>query len=276
MATGSNMSQRSLTGLHVLITRPSAQAKPWALQLEELGAKTSSQTMLEICPLISSEAKQSAKNTVMRLDEYQKVIFVSQNAVDFGVSEIDTYWPQLPADLSFFAVGSSTANLLADKLSELGGSINFPEQAMNSEALLALPALQKVLEGEKILIVRGRGGRTHLGDSLEARGALVDYCEIYERRAPETVDTKALATFKNTVLTPIVSVHSGETLNNLCDAIATHTSQETLRWLQGTPLLLPGARVAQIAKDLAFTHTIVAENATNESMIEALYDWRYE
>ncbi len=263
-------------GLHVLITRPSAQAKPWALQLQKLGIKTSSQAMLEIYPLVDSQAKQSAKNTVMRLDEYQKVIFVSQNAVNFGVSEIDTYWPQLPADLSFFAVGASTATLLADKLSELGGNINYPEQAMNSEALLALPALQKTLEGEKVLIVRGRGGRTHLGNSLEARGALVDYCEIYERRAPERIDPEAIAVFKNTTLTPVVSVHSGETLDNLCDAIATHVNQETLYWLKETPLLLPGARVAQIAKDLAFTHIIVAQNATNESMIEALYDWRYQ
>lgn len=276
MATGRNMSQKSLSGLHVLITRPSAQAKPWALQLEKLGASTSSQAMLEICPLTNSEAKQNAKNTVMRLEEYQKVIFVSQNAVNFGVSEIDIYWPQLPTDLSFFAIGASTATLLSDKLSELGGSINYPQQAMNSEALLSLPALKSTLEGEKILIVRGHGGRTHLGNSLEARGALVDYCEVYERRAPKTVETTALATFKNTALSPVVSVHSGETLNNLCDAVATHSNQETLHWLQGTPLLLPGARVAQIAKDLAFTHIIVAENATNESMIEALYDWRYQ
>ncbi len=272
----SNMSQESLTGLHILITRPSAQAAPWALQLQKLGATTSSQAMLEICPLADSDAKQSAKNTVMRLDEYQKVIFVSQNAVNFGISEIDTYWPQLPADISFFAVGASTAELLADKLNGLGGNISYPGQAMNSEALLALPALENIDKDEKILIVRGRGGRTHLGSSLEARGALVDYCEIYERRAPEKVDAKRIAAFKNSMLTPIISVHSGETLDNLYKAIATYTSEETLHWLQRTPLLLPGARVAHIAKNLAFKHIIVAENATNESMIEALYDWRHQ
>jgi uroporphyrinogen-III synthase len=44
--------------------------------------------------------------------------------------------------------------------------------------------------------------------------------------------------------------------------------------MQQTALLLPGLRVAEIAKDLAFKQIIVAENATHKGMIEALYDWR--
>jgi uroporphyrinogen-III synthase len=262
-----------LSGLHILITRPSAQALPWASQLEILGAKTSCQPMLEIYPLSDDASKQAVKNRVMHLDEYSKIIFVSQNAVNHGLAEIDNYWPQLPSNIDFFAVGASTAKLLADKLYAFGASVQFPKHAMNSEDLLSLNGLNSI-DADKILIFRGLGGRTHLGHTLEARGALVDYCEVYERKAPDNIDITALALFKKTVLTPVISVHSGETLDNLCQLLKTNNNIETLRWMQQTALLLPGLRVAQIAKDLAFKHIIVAENATHEGMIEALYDWR--
>jgi uroporphyrinogen-III synthase len=83
-----------------------------------------------------------------------------------------------------------------------------------------------------------------------------------------------LAHFIKSGLIPVISVHSGETLQNLCRLIQTHINSATLHWMQQTALLLPGLRVAEIAKDLAFKQIIVAENATHEGMIEALYDWR--
>jgi uroporphyrinogen-III synthase len=267
------MAAIDLSGLHILITRPSLQALPWASRLAVLGAKTSCQAMLEIRPLTDGASKQAVKNTVMSLDNYSKIVFVSQNAVSHGLAEIDNYWPQLPSNIDFFAVGASTAQFLADKLENFGASVNFPTHAMNSEALLALESLQNVAR-DKILIVRGCGGRTHLGHTLEARGALVDYCEVYERAIPATIDTKSLALFKQSSLLPVISVHSGETLNNLCKLIQTHTNTATLHWMRQTALLLPGLRVAEIAKNLAFKQIIVAENATHEGMIEALYDWR--
>ena len=267
------MAEIDLSGLHILITRPAAQALPWASQLENLGAKTSRQAMLEICPLSDTTSIQAAKNKIMNLDEYTKIIFVSQNAVNYGVAEIDKYWPQLPSNVDFFAVGASTAKLLADKLYDFGSNVHYPKHAMNSEALLALDSLKSVA-GDKILIVRGCGGRTHLSLKLEARGALVDYCEVYERQRPKNIDIGVVAALKKSELTAVVSVHSGETLDNLYKLIQTYSDTETLYWMQQTPLLIPGHRVAQIAKDLAFKHIIVAENATHESMIEALYDWR--
>jgi uroporphyrinogen-III synthase len=262
-----------LAGLHILITRPSAQALPWAKKLIHLGAKTSCQAMLEICALTDVALQQAVKTKVMGLDNYSKIIFVSQNAVNYGLTEIDSYWPQLPSHIGFFAIGSSTAQLLADKLDHFGAGVNYPKHAMNSEALLALECLKGVAE-EKILIVRGCGGRTHLGHTLEARGALIDYCEVYERKVPVTIDTEVLAHFKKTDLIPVISVHSGETLHNLCQLMQTLRTGATLDWMQQTALLLHGLRVAKIAKNLAFKQIIVAENATHEGMIEALYDWR--
>ncbi len=268
------MANKSLEGMHILITRPEAQAVLWAKQLHELGAKVTLQPMLAIRPVDDNEAKQAIINTILRLDEYQKAIFVSQNAVEYGIDWIDQYWPQLPAKINLLAVGSSTATLLNEKINQLGGvdsshTINFPEQAMNSEALLALPILQAV-DGEKILIFRGCGGRTYLGKSLEARGALVDYCELYRRLIPDAIDSAKITQFKKSTQLPVTAVHSGETLHNLCTAIQAND----LLWIKQQALLVPGERVAQLAKDLHFENIIIAKNATHESMIEALHDWQ--
>ncbi|MGH1439921.1 MAG: uroporphyrinogen-III synthase [Cellvibrionaceae bacterium] len=263
------MSKPNLSGLHILVTRPEAQALPWAAQLNALGARTVVQPMLAIEALTQDKDNQAIKNRLLNLDKYQKAIFVSQNAVEYGVEWIDEFWPQLPTRLAFFAVGETTAHLLSAKLEYLGASVCAAKHAMNSEALLELNELQDV-KGDNILIFRGQGGRTHLGKSLEARSALVDYCELYARVLPKQIDTHKINTLCTSTLSTVVAVHSGETLHNLCEAVET----TQLEWIKQQALLIPGDRVANIAKTLGFNTLIIAENATHESMIGALNDWR--
>lgn len=258
-----------LSGLQVVITRPEEQAQAWAKQLEALGATTIVTPMLAIQALSKSEDTQAITTTLLKLDEYQKALFVSQNAVNYACEWIDRYWPQLPQGLAFFAIGEATAQLLEKKLEHLGALVEAPQQAMNSEALLNLDALQRVA-GEKIVIFRGVGGRTHLGKSLEARGALIDYCELYQRVIPDKFDENKISSLIDSQQAAVISVHSGETLENLC----TRLSELQLRWAKQQTLLLPGERVAGIAKTLGFSKLIIAENATHESMIGALNDWR--
>lgn len=282
-----------LQGLHLLVTRPQAQALPWAEKLVALGAKITCQPMLSIAPVEDPVSKRLIASQVMRLDEYQSIIFVSQNAVNAGLAWIDEYWPQLPSGLTVLAIGSTTAALLEEKLSHLDGSIISPKAAMNSEDLLALAALASV-KGEKILIMRGKGGRSHLGDSLTKKGARIDYCELYHRVIPDTIDQQKISTFRNSPLTPVVVTHSAETLTNLCAALlskqttpkatkrtpanasqaAVNNEGDDLPWFKQQALLVPGKRVAAKAAALGFKHIIVADNATHKSMIGALHEWR--
>ena len=166
----------SLQGLHLLVTRPTDQAHTWARQLRELGAMVTVQSMLEIEPLTDKESTARIASIIQRFDEFQKVIFISQNAVVHGVEWLSRCWPQLPRQVEFFAIGASTAVSLEHR----GVNVQSAGIAMNSEALLKLVAMQNI-DGQKILIFRGRGGRTHLGDRLGKRGACVEYCELYRR-----------------------------------------------------------------------------------------------
>lgn len=253
----------TLAQYHFLVTRPLAQAQPWAKQLEALGASVTLQPMLVIEPVSSEQDQRAIINRILAFDEYQKAIFISQNAVHYGLQWLDEYWPQLPIGVEFFAIGKVTAERLFEQTELL---VQSATQAMNSEALLELQALQ-TLQDQKILIFRGQGGRDYLAKELEARGASVDYCELYQRKAPSK-EQALNQVFRQTSKQAVVVVHSGETLGNLQSMI----QGDDLLWLQQQPLLVPGQRVAQLAKSAGFSRTIVAENATHESMLEALYE----
>ncbi len=74
------------------------------------------------------------------LAHYNAVIVVSKPAARLAVELVDQYWPQ-PPFLQWFTVGAATAQILAD----YGLEVDYPAEGDDSEALLALPALQQAL-----------------------------------------------------------------------------------------------------------------------------------
>jgi uroporphyrinogen-III synthase len=259
----------AMKDLEIVITRPRAQARKWQETLQAMGASTHLLPVLDIAPVADASQIEAVKTRILALADYHKVIFVSQNAVRHAMDWIDRYWPQLPVGTQYFAVGAATGAAAR----QWGLQVSIADEAMNSEALLALPELQPV-RNEKILICRGVGGRTHLGDKLRERGAHVDYCELYERRLPASAgnDLARLAPQLKQVRAAgrhiVFAVHSGESLQNFIQVMDEQGSTE---W-QSAVLLVPGARVAGLAGSLGFRHILVAANATDEAMTQALVD----
>jgi len=275
----------TLAGWRVLNTRPAAQAEKWRQSLQDAGANSARLALMEIAPLTDPAQFQAIKDRVMTMGEYQHAIFVSQNAAYHGLDWIDQYWPQLPFELKFYAVGSATAAQLREygcRVSDAGGT-------MNSEALLALPSLQN-LSDQKVVIFRGLGGRPLLAEILSERGAQVDYCELYQRVFPREGAIDKLADFRWGQPRDVVAVHSGESLKNWCqllDELAAgddgHDSTSrsanvdrlpyNLQQLKKVPIMVPGQRVARLAKQQQFEQIVVAENASDQAMIDALRRW---
>ena len=279
-----------LQDLHIVVTRPLAQAEPWAKRLINLGANVSLIPLLDIVPVQNDAQVQAIKNHILDFDLYRKVIFVSQNAVSYGFEWLENYWPQLPSDVSFFAVGETTATLMQARGVSVTDLAQTQYGAMTSETLLQSPALQQVA-GEKILIMRGLGGRTHLGEALTARGAKVNYCELYERHVPvaaamqfaQVLKTNALATdtlesevleidaLKTEAPPIIVTLHSGESLENLIAILKQLIPNNPIK-MQQLVLLVPSERVAEQAIDAGFSTIFTADNATEASMLQRLLD----
>lgn len=264
--------------LCVVITRPSAQAEPWAAHLAQQGFATTFWNLLEISAVTGEEQIRSIKNKILNFDLYQKVIFVSQNAVDHAMQWLEDYWPQLPIGIEYFAIGATTAN----KLSVYGVPVQdlavVSRGGMTSEDLLTADQLQNV-DGEKILIFRGRGGRGYLAEELTKRGARVDFCELYERKLPFTASeqlAQLMSLPKDTAKEvaekqPIIALHSGESLQNMQIAAAQlPDAAQAEGWLKQQILLVPSRRIADDAQAAGFTRTICAENATDDAMTAAL------
>ncbi|MYM63867.1 uroporphyrinogen-III synthase [Pseudomaricurvus sp. HS19] len=263
--------QQPLRGLRVLLTRPQQQLPKWQSLLQSGGAETCRVPLMAIEPLSEPAATQAIRDRIMALAEYRHVIFVSQNAAHHGLDWIDQYWPQLPVGVHFYAVGAATARVLQ----AYGCSVTAADNTMNSEELLALPQLQQV-ELQKVLICRGRGGRPLLAQVLSERGAQVDYCELYERGFPVEEALTNLLQAQCGRNGDLVALHSGEALDNwhqLLQALKQEQPQ-----LAATcavlPLLVPGGRVGQLARDRGYPEVIVARNASDEEMLAALRDWR--
>jgi uroporphyrinogen-III synthase len=125
----------------------------------------------------------------------------------------------------------------------------FPSKGADSEALLAMPELAQ-MERQKVIIVRGRGGREWLKQSLESRGAQVGYLECYERCLPQpdlAILDDALAG------NAVVSIQSAEALHNLW-RLAGESRQAVMRQLL---FLVPHPRVAEAALNLGIVEAHV-------------------
>lgn len=267
-----------LTGLHIVVTRPMAQAEPWAARLRNLGATASVASLLEIVPVSQTAQIQAIKNCILNLDVYCKAIFVSQNAVEHGFNWIDNYWPQLPTGVKFFAVGETTSAQLRARGAHVTDLALSQTGAMTSETLLQSPALQSVAN-EKIIIFRGLGGRPHIGEVLSARGAQVNYCELYERVLPAESAQKFAAVLlqpvsKSQLSDKVVLVlHSGEALENL-QSIMRALAINTRAMLATMYLLVPSQRIEELAEAAGFINVFAAQNATEASMLQGLIDLR--
>ena len=255
----------------VVITRPLAQAKPWAEQLAAAGFVPRLINLLEIRPLQEPEQQRAIQNRIMDFDLYQKAIFVSQNAVHQAMDWLDRYWPQLPIGIDYFAVGATSARELAAYGLAVTDLAQAESGSMTSETLLQAPGLQQVA-GEKIIIFRGLGGRGHMGDELRARGAQVDYCELYARCLPESAAAELAAWLLERAADPnpsILALHSGESLKHLLLLMAGLPRQQQQQ-LASSWLLLPSERICQQAQAAGFKRCLLAENATDQAMTQAL------
>jgi len=252
-----------LQGKRILITRPAHQCAGWQATLASEGAASDCIPLLDIAPLNAESdpaAVQAIKNLILDFDQFDHAIFVSQNAVRYGFDWLDDYWPQLPQGPRYYAVGAATARAIIARGAE--PCVERERNSMDSEALLALTPLQNP-QGERIVIFRGCGGRTLMGDTLRERGARVEYCELYQRLLP-TQAAAQIGAYRADV--DAITVHSGETLDNLH-----HCLQQCDRSdLRALPLICPSTRVAGRARALGFARATAAANAGDPAMLATL------
>ncbi|MEM1401722.1 MAG: uroporphyrinogen-III synthase [Pseudomonadota bacterium] len=245
-----------------VVTRPEGQAAGLMQGLTRLGLDPVHLPMLAIDPI--DPLGPTDRQHVLDLDLYQHLIFISANAARVGLSVIDDFWPQYPVGQRCWAVGESTAQVLES----VGLSVSRPSKDMSSEGLLALEGLQSVA-GDRVLIVRGEGGRELLADSLAQRGAQVDALRCY-RRSPVQHDASYWQQRLESNERAVLLASSGEGVELLSRLLQPHENTK----LAGHTLFVPTDRVRALAQDLGWRDIQCAANASDAAMLSSVHDWR--
>ncbi len=246
------MTDRPLAGLNIVVTRPRDQAEGLAASLQALGANPLILPLLEIAPAPDQAALQAF---VQRASTFQLLIFISPNAVSYGMAALHG----IPAGVRAAAVGQGTAKALRQHKVE---QVIVPGERFDSEGLLALPELQQVA-GWHIAILRGDGGRELLGQTLASRGAQVEYVTCYQRRKPELDANEWQAAQPD-----VITVTSSEALAHLWQGLG--ESAATL--VRTATLFVAHPRIAEIAQSQGWRQVVIAA-AGDDGMCAGLVAW---
>jgi len=238
----------------ILITRPEPENSVTCNTLSSIGLSPVSLPMLEIQALQGEDEEAKIRSQIFNIDEFHYVIFVSKNAARYAAEWLDTCWPMLPEKIHWIGIGQGTTNALIRE-----GIPALSNPGHTSEALLDWLKPVK-MSGQKVLIVRGVGGRTELGDKLKEKGAKISYLSLYERKKPEY----HAQTFFMLPDINLIWVTSGENLSNLSE----YVSQYKPEW-KALPILTPSLRVNQQAINMGWINASCADGADDNSLLKA-------
>ena len=187
----------------IINTRPVERATPLTEHLQAAGF-----SVVDI-PMLSLEARPTTEQDMALIrqwfaGDYQALVIVSPTAAASGLAvwqaleherqaqlaevnnsaQKDVSFKGLTAPSHLIAVGEATAAVLNDaKLDATNYQVLQPLIA-NNEGMLAMPEIDSLQAGDKLLVWRGLGGRRLLVNTLQARGVHIDSIAWYERKMP--------------------------------------------------------------------------------------------
>jgi len=231
--------------VRVLVTRPQPQADEWVARLAALGIDA---VALPLLGIADGPDPQAVRQAWAALPAFGLAMFVSPSAVErfFAHRPGGQDWPRgtLAA-----GTGPGTAAALRTEavpapcvVCPAEGSARF-----DSEALWELLRGLRDWRGQRVLIVRGVGGRDWLADTLGGQGAAVEFVAAYRRLAP-TLDSSGRQHLSEALARP----HRHRWLFSSSEAVR-HLPALAPRadWSSGHALATH-PRIAQAAREIGF------------------------
>lgn len=254
--------ENPLKGLGIAITRPIAQATKLNSLIRDNGGESISFPLIDIVPL---EDYSVFDSTIQALKTYDWAIFISSNAVQNGMPRVLSQFNELPSQLEFAAIGPVTACELMQMSTPnaLISRVLIPKGRFDSESLLSLAEMQN-MQGKRVMIFRGIGGREVLADTLKTRGAEVTFAECYQRINPQIDCSQLEQLWRNKQLHAIV-VTSSEAMRYLLEM--THNGSDD--WLCNIQICVNHARIAEEAPNHSLKIT-VADAPGDDAMLTCL------
>lgn len=238
----------------VLVTRPGNQGLALCKQLSQVGIDNLHHPLITICP---GNKLPGRVNTLFRADI---IIAVSQHAVsqtDHVIQQSNQTWPQ---SALYLAVGQKTAHVLSNATQQ---QVHYPELS-DSEHFLRLDQL-KSIQGKRVVILRGNGGRELIYDTLTSAGALVEYIEAYKRENIAFRADLQIPFWQDKHISQIVITSSGQLKH-----FVSQLNPQQRNWIFTRQLYVPSERIAQEARVLGFKDVTNTSSASNQDLLAAL------
>ncbi len=241
----------------ILITRPRAEADPFAAALRLAGFEPILFPVIEIRPTDNTTALDRA---LLKLSCYDWVIFTSVNGVEVVWERLQrlqiTHWPP---EVRLAAIGPKTARALLSR----GLSPTFVPQEYIAEAIL--PGLGD-LEGKWVLLPRAEMAREALPQAIARAGGIAHEIPVYHT-LPAQPDPQGLLALRQGV--DILAFTSPSTVHNFI-ALVQQAGLDPLH-LPGNPgVACIGPITAQAARAHGLQVDVIAREYTTEGLVEAL------
>ncbi|CAN5395059.1 hypothetical protein BH11CYA1_BH11CYA1_03750 [soil metagenome] len=252
------MAENKLHGLRILVTRAEDQADSFATQLRAEGATAIERAVLAVGPAADySDLDRALK----QLDQYQWIIFASQNAVAFTLQRLaeiglgrqsdnsrnstainppnsctdsppnsTAHKPQNSTTHSPFkhcqiaSIGSATSECL----SKAGIEVAFQPSVYVAENFVAEFLACKNLAGERVLWPKTNIGRPFIAEQLTAAGAIVETAIAYESGLPANpaqLGNELVLLLKAKAI-DVITLASAQTARNLSELLELGLQQE--------------------------------------------------
>lgn len=292
----------------VINTRPVERAAPLTQHLQAAGLTVVEMPMLTLQPCPTTDVDIAFMRQWLA-GEYKALVIVSPTAAAAGL----TFWQSLKHEHKEHEYKAKDSNGKYTQQSSEGLSLSSPLIAVgeataaefsqvnidttdyqilqpgtaNNEGMLAMPEIDSLQAGDKLLIWRGLGGRRLLVDTLHARGVQVDSIAWYERTMP--IDAKAqYKQWQRTFLThdttsdialsqhtkPIVVISSAAAFEHWSNIVDDKQSK-TVEKEQNTDVVVDTAqRLSLTLKD--FSYVVLGERLASMVAAQQLSYWRVE
>ncbi|MDO4708384.1 MAG: uroporphyrinogen-III synthase [Pseudomonadota bacterium] len=211
---------------------------------------------------IEQLADADARAALVRAMACPQVIFTSPAAVK-AAAALAAF--SLPCRTQCLAVGEGTRRALA----RAGMQEAIAPARMDSEGLLALPALARLPAGAEVGLVTAPGGRGEILRRLQARGICVQRANVY-RRKPLPLSAREHARLAQSLSAdrPLyLALSSGEAFAHIL-ALLPDTLLPALR--EKTGIIAASPRLAALARQQGFHVHAVAASARPGDLLTAL------
>jgi uroporphyrinogen-III synthase len=261
----------------VIVTRPADEAAGWVRALCERGWPAVALPLIDIGPPRDPESLDALQRARADWPSFDALMFVSAAAVQHFFAGNSPWAESRPGHRTrFWAPGPGTARALADALARRGVEASRidapPADAAQFDSEHLWPVVRdQVREGLRLRVVRGAStgsdgtpqggvagsGREWLMARCRERGAWVEACVAYERRAPAWTALQREVALAASGPDSLWLFSSSEAIDHL------HAALPSTDWSQAQALCTH-RRIARTARAIGFGHVIDSRPALDD------------